>query len=209
MLWIILIELDSCYQVATCSCTWLTQIVDRLKCLRGIMRVNIYCTRKPWVKIKQYTCNTYQNYSIRLLAHAEYEHWILGTDTLESIPPGLGTFWKKYKVDTGSTYLLTKNVLISENLFVIWALPFLACHKNNVSLFVSFWRNTDRYFGINSFDVCGGVIFESQLSSVRTERTELREQRENKKSNRSCCLSLRGHQSRGCWWSCCKSKTTL
>ena len=108
VLWIILIELGSCYQVATCSCTWLTQIVDRLKCLRGIMRVNIYCTRKPWVKIKQYTCNTYQNYSIRHLAHAEYEHWLLGTDTLESIPPGLlGTFWKKYKVDTGSTYLLT------------------------------------------------------------------------------------------------------
>ena len=50
---------------------------------------------------------TYQNYSIRHLAHAEYEHWILGTDTLESILPGLlGTFWKKYKVDTGSTYLL-------------------------------------------------------------------------------------------------------
>ena len=53
------------------------------------------------------TCNTYQNYSIRLLAHAEYEHRISGTDTLESIPPGLGTFWKKYKVDIGSTLLLT------------------------------------------------------------------------------------------------------
>ena len=86
-----------------------------------------------------------------------------------------GTFWKKYKVDTGSTYLLTKNVLISENLFVIWALPFLACHKNNVSLFVSFWRNTDRYFGINSFDVCGGGDFWVSVErELRTQRTKSR-----------------------------------